>query len=162
MNSIFFGLKRAHHGTLRITRRAFAYVGLTAARFDLMYALRGREHFPQRALRRELGVSAPTVSRMLGSLEELGLVQRQPSTLDRRQRLVLLTDAGRRCVRKAIRLFIHSGCAQLAVDSALCREGWWNWSKCLVAVDRCESTLNALRSAYGDVATLYYRWHPDD
>ena len=40
MNAIFFGLKRAYHGTLRIYRRALANLGLTAARFDLLYAAR--------------------------------------------------------------------------------------------------------------------------
>jgi hypothetical protein len=39
MNAIFFGLKRAYHGTLRITRSALASLGLTAARCDLLYAL---------------------------------------------------------------------------------------------------------------------------
>ena len=39
MHAIFFGLKRAHHGTLRITRRALIALGLTAARFDLLYAV---------------------------------------------------------------------------------------------------------------------------
>jgi DNA-binding MarR family transcriptional regulator len=162
MNSIFFGLKRAHHGVLRVTRRALAHAGLTAARFDLMYVVHERDGIQQRLLRRALGVSAPTVTRMLGSLEELGLLRRVPSTIDRRQRLVLLTEVGRRCIRKAISRLVRSGAAQLAVDSALCANSWWSESACLLATDRCESTLNAFRSAYRDVATLYYRWHPDD
>ena len=35
MNAIFFGLKRAFHGTLRIARPMLTSLGLTAARFDL-------------------------------------------------------------------------------------------------------------------------------
>jgi hypothetical protein len=34
MNAIAFGTKRAFHSFLRVTRRGFASVGLTAARFD--------------------------------------------------------------------------------------------------------------------------------
>jgi DNA-binding MarR family transcriptional regulator len=162
MNAIFFGLKRAHHGVLRITRRALASHGLTAARFDLMYVAHERAGVRQSSLRRALGVSAPTVSRMLVSLEELGFLRRRRSRWDRRQRVVLLTDAGRRCIRKAIRRFIHGGAAQLAVDSALCRTSWYDDTKCFVAMQTCDRFLRAFRRAYRDVATLYFRWHPDD
>ena len=81
MNAIFFGLKRAYHGTLRIYRHALARQGLTAARFDLLYAAREyrRHGVRQSSLRRALGVSAPTVSRMVASLEALGLLRRERS-----------------------------------------------------------------------------------
>jgi hypothetical protein len=66
MHAIFFGLKRAHHGTLCITRSVLAAMGLTAARFDLLYAvMTSREGLAQSALRKLLGVSRATVSRML-------------------------------------------------------------------------------------------------
>jgi DNA-binding MarR family transcriptional regulator len=163
MDSIFFGLKRAHHGVLRITRHSLAKVGLTAARFDLMYAVHARRGLAQRELRRVLGVSAPTVSRMLASLEALGLVQRCLVSGCRRRLWVLLTPAGRRCIRRAIGRFIRSGWASLAVDSALCPTNWHDSAgACLYAKDSCETTLNAFREAYGDFATLHYRWHPDD
>jgi DNA-binding MarR family transcriptional regulator len=164
MNAIFFGLKRAFHGTLRITRRTLARVGLTAARFDLMYAVHedGEQGTFQRDLRDTLGVSAPTVSRMLASLEELGLVRRKPLMGDRRHRLVTLTQTGRRCIRRAIRLFIRSGRIQLAVDSALCPDGWHDEMASLFAMSDCDGMLQRVRDAYGDIAALYYRWHPDD
>ncbi len=104
-----FGLKRAHHGVLRVTRRALAQLGLTAARFDMMYAIQEREGLRQIALCRALGVSGATVSRMLASLEKLGLVTRDTTCTDMRQRFVYLTDAGRRCIRKAIRRFMRWG-----------------------------------------------------
>ena len=102
MNAIFFGLKRAYHGSLRITRRALARLGLTAARFDLLYAVNesGGRRMLQRDLRRALGVSPPTVSRMVDSLEALGWVQRERCCVDGRMRFVRLTEAGRRCIRK--------------------------------------------------------------
>jgi DNA-binding MarR family transcriptional regulator len=163
MDSIFFGLKRAHHGVLRITRRALKDVGLTAARFDLLYAVHRRRGLPQSQLRRVLGVSAPTVSRMLASLEALGLVERRLVSGCRRRLWVLLTSAGLRSIRRAIGRFIRSGWARLAVDSALCPSDWHDIDgACLYTKDACEGTLNAFRSAYGDVATLYYPWHPDD
>jgi hypothetical protein len=29
-------------------------------------------------------------------------------------------------------------------------------------MDDCDSMLRSFRQAYGDVATLYFPWHPDD
>ncbi len=164
MNAIFFGLKRAFHGSLRVYRRALASLGLTAARFDLLYALirSGSQGALQNDVRRALGVSAPTVSRMLGSLEDLGWVRRRRSRADRRMRYVFLTSEGRRRIREAIEIFIRAGHVQLAVDSALCPDRWDDRAACLDAMDACESTLGRLRGAYRDFATLRYRWHPAD
>lgn len=180
VDAIFFGLKRAYHGTLRVTRRMLARIGLTAARFDLMYALphggfRAGKGTLQSLLRRQLGVSRPTISRMLGSLEELGLVTRKPDRLDRRQVFVALTLAGRRLLRKAKRTFMESGYIQLAVDTALGAESssgtsrnrwrtnrWHDDSQCLVERDTLEGLLDKLRYEFGDFARLYYPWHPDD
>jgi DNA-binding MarR family transcriptional regulator len=163
MNQIFFGLKRAHHGVLRITRPALARLGLTPARFDLLYALHGREWgVSQRSLRGILGVSAPTVCRMLASLEKLGLVRRELEYGYRRRRNVRLTEEGLRRIRRAIHRFIRWGWAQLAVNSALCPERWYDEGACFWAMEDCDSTLTGFRRAYGDVATLYFPWHPDD
>ncbi len=80
MHTVFFGLKRAFHGTLRVTRGALATFGLTAARFDMLYIVaKEGSSLTQRRLQRALGVAAATVSRMLRSLEKLGLVERAKS-----------------------------------------------------------------------------------
>jgi DNA-binding MarR family transcriptional regulator len=171
MHQAFFGLKRAFHGTLRIMRAPLAMLGLTAARFDMLYALpRDPENFErgmnQSALRRTLGVSAPTVSRMLASLETLGLVRRERAFFDRRQLVVSLTRAGRALIRKAVHLFIHTGQAQLAVDSAFdpypLGYRWCDEMYCLFEMDNLDGVLRRIRYAFGDVATLYYPWDPDD
>jgi DNA-binding MarR family transcriptional regulator len=162
MNVIFFGLKRAYHGTLRVTRQALARLGLTAARFDLLYIVQKGGEMTQRELRKALGVSGPTVSRMLGSLEELGLIEREVSDLDRRERYVMLTKAGRRCVRKAARLLIHPGHVQLALDGALGGDQWHNAIACEKAKNACDHMLGRLRRAFGDVATFAYPFSNDD
>ncbi len=163
MNAIFFGLKRAYHGTLRVSRRALARRGLTAARFDLLYVVKeaGRRAL-QRDLRRALGVSAPTVSRMVDSLEALGWVERERCVVDRRMRYVRLTREGLRCIRGAIARFVRSGWAQDKVDRALCpgsRRDGWKW---LLRDGRLPRTTAPFCAAYRDRATLYYPWHPDD
>jgi DNA-binding MarR family transcriptional regulator len=164
MNAIFFGLKRAYHGTLRITRSALKRIGLTAARFDLLYALNERGGFSttQSELRQKLGVSPPTVSRMLESLEQLGLVVRRRHVSDGRQRCVNLTPDGRRRIRLAMRRFIGSGHAQLTVDSALGGDRWFDVTHCFVAMGELESFLSRIRHAFRDFATVHYPWHPDD
>ena len=141
MNPVFFGLKRAFHGTLRIGRRTFQALGLTAARFDLLYALTDEGHpretvTHQSELRRMLGVSRPAVSRMLRSLEELGFVRRKRSEADRRQFEVHLTILGRLRIRLAFRRLVRSG-----------------WS--LVAPE-CALGLDDIRIAFRDFATLVY------
>src|SRR5258707_9004153 len=113
MNAIFFGSKRAFHGCLRITRPWFKHLRLTAARFDMLTTIwRHPVRILQSIVRTELGVSAPTVSRMLRSLEVLGLVERTRCPTDRRQLLVTLTAAGIKSIRRATSAFIGSGASQ--------------------------------------------------
>jgi DNA-binding MarR family transcriptional regulator len=156
MNVLFFGLKRAFHGTLRIFRRAFTRLGLTAARFDLLYIVLKEGGLLQRELQRALGVAASTVSRMLGSLEELGLVVREVAEDDGRQRYVMLTKEGRRSVLRAVRSLIHSGAVDLAIDSALSPALWHDPGVRWKARHECLRPLDLLRYAYRDVATPEY------
>jgi DNA-binding MarR family transcriptional regulator len=157
MHLVFFGLKRAFHGTLRVTRSALASLGLTAARFDLLYIVaKEGKLLLQRELQRALGVAASTVSRMLTSLEKLGLVRRGPSEDDLRQRYVELTKAGRRCVFQAARLLIHTGAVEHMVDSALCPDHWYSAAASKVARDEFLRSLDLVRSAYRDIATRNY------
>src|ERR1700678_587761 len=162
MNANFFALKRAFHGTLRITRTSLARLGLTAARFDLLYALpHGFQKFQhgmrQSLLRRELGVSRPTVSRMLASLEQLGLIHRTRAPSDLRQLIVALTRRGGTLIRKAERLFIDSGWAELALAPALdVHEPGGRWCDplhCLFETDKLEGLLQRFRDTFGDIAT---------
>ena len=167
MHAIFFGLKRAHHGTLRVTRDVVGRMGLTAARFDMLYAikLRNRRGILQSALRRTLGVCRATVSRMLASLEELKLVTRKAYGHDRRQRLVELTTLGRWRIAFAHRHLTRSGWAQLVVDSALGGKGsqyhWYVPEACIAVTRLLDGLLDQLRHALFDRAKLHYPWNPD-
>ena len=58
--------------------------------------------------------------------------------------------------------FVRSGWAQLAVDTALGGERWCDGNFCLMQMDTLDGLLRAIRREYRDVASLYYRWHPDD
>jgi DNA-binding MarR family transcriptional regulator len=167
MHAIFFGLKRAHHGALRVARVPLATLGLTAARFDLLYAIRqSRKGIVQSKLRRVLGVCRATVSRMLLSLEELGLVRRRVLLRDRRKRVVELTTQGRKRIARAHRELTRSGWADLAVHTALCGEGstyrWYDEVDCMMATDELDALLGRIRHEFYDHATLDYPWRPED
>ena len=80
MLALVFSLKRAFHKSNAVTRSMLSGFGLTGSRFDMLYVIwmERRRWIFQSDLRRALGVSAATVSRMLKSLKELGLVQSLP------------------------------------------------------------------------------------
>ncbi len=169
MNAITFGAKRTFHGFLRVTRKPLLGMGLTAARFDLLTVLlgSGRSDFKlhgvrQSSLRRELGVTAPVVTRMVRALEGLGLVRRWREELrDRRQMRVALTEAGERCIRWAHKVMIRA--MRRLVCVAICFGKHRNADERLRNMAMLESYLDALRKEFGDGAGLYYRWgHPDD
>jgi DNA-binding MarR family transcriptional regulator len=105
MNSIFFGLKRAYLGTQRGIREPLRKMGLTPARHDMLATLRKFAlqvpPLRQREVRTSLGVSGPTVSRMLKALEKLGLVRREKDPEDRRHRLVRITPSGNAALDRA-------------------------------------------------------------
>jgi DNA-binding MarR family transcriptional regulator len=173
MNAIAFGTKRAFHGFLRVTRKALASFGLTAARFDMLCAiLEGAPpddfdppeppEIPQSELREALGVSAPVVTRMLQSLEAHGLVRRTRCVIDRRTRIVHLTERGLECIREARQSLLRA--VQRLVYQAICgntgrRDPFVRFER----MDGFEGLLRAVRSSFGDEATLHYGWgHPDD
>lgn len=125
MHFVLFGFKRAHQATLRITRPILADYGITPARLDLLQVLRGRElsyiQLLQSGLRSILGVSAPTVSRMLQALERLGHVTRSRDPRDLRQRRVCLTDRARSLLDAVLETHVRSGAILKRVHEALAR-----------------------------------------
>ena len=167
MNTIYFGAKRVFHGFLRITREPFESNEITAARFDLMMAVHKREqakwempHVYQSGLWRALGVTPSVVCRMLQGLEELGLIRREVPKEDRRQRVVILTEKGLRCLREAYRMTVRW------VLRFVCEVvGFGNHRDpdALTRLMLLEDKLDSLRRYTRDQATLYYPWgHPDD
>jgi DNA-binding MarR family transcriptional regulator len=166
MHALFFGLKRAHQASLRICRPMLAKMGLTPARFDLLYALMNRRSGTfQGKLQKTLGVTRATVSRMLGSLEALGLIERRVDDVDRRRKRVSLTTLGRERIVQAHKDLTRSGWAQLAIDSVLGGEGGkepWYRGACLQAMVKLEELLGALRRGFYDTGDLDYPWDPPE
>jgi DNA-binding MarR family transcriptional regulator len=111
----------------------------------------------QSALRRVLGVTGSVVSRMLGSLEKLGLITRKRKERDRRQREIRLTEKGLECIRYAHRALARSSVRLLCLAISLGKP-----VDAFLHMLWFEEYLLAMRREYGDTARLVYPWHPDD
>jgi DNA-binding MarR family transcriptional regulator len=167
MNEIAFGTKRAFHGFLRVSRKLLAAHGLTAARFDLLYALAqearsgGLPYAFQSTIRKRLGVTAPVVSRMTRALESLGWLKRSKWFHDKRQRFIEFTKEGFAAWKVAQRVVLRS--ILRLVYPAICFGQEHDPGVRLVTMDTLEGYLRGLRRHFGDRAMLYFPWgHPDD
>ena len=169
MHAIAFETKRAFHGFLRITRKPFASLGLTAARYDLMTLVLvdkwAEEMSPPRQseLWRALGVTPGVVSRMLRGLEDRGMVTRERphKGRDRRQRFVRLTALGKACLFK-LRRWMQRGLPRVVLQ-LICFGKHHDPNERLEHMQALESYLTVLRKDFGDRSSLYYPWgHPDD
>jgi DNA-binding MarR family transcriptional regulator len=163
MHATFFATKRAFHGILRMTRRPLACFGLTPARFDMLYVMYARmdHRCLQSAIRRALGVTAATVSKMLRSLQALGLVKRQRWSLDGRERMVELTQPGLRLMQAAHDELVASGAAELALDCALAYPKQHVRSACGRATRILDRFLERMRIQFRDSAFLSYKRVPE-
>jgi DNA-binding MarR family transcriptional regulator len=171
MNAHFLGTKRAFHGILRIMRKPLASFGLTAARYDMLRAIFGAipgadadpdDDCPplQSELKERLGVHRSVVSRMLRSLEQLGLVERGPVPGDRRQREVRLTMVGIDRLRQAARCLARASTRLLCI--AICFGKGGDPVERFRHMCAYEDYLDGIRKHFGDTARLLYPWHPDD
>ena len=162
MHHIFFSLKRTHHRALAYSRQLSVPYGLTPARFDMLYAIdRHRDSLLwQSHLRRLLGVTAATISRMVRSLEALGYITRARNDYDRRQINVRITALGSRIFRFVEDLTMISGYVDFIVT---CTFGvlWYADSAISDLLD-FEAFLHRARDRLWDTATLRFAWHPDD
>lgn len=173
MNYYFFAMKRAFHATLRVTRDVAAAFGLTPARSDMLYAIfrapgharpRGRGELTQRELREKLGVSAPTVSRMVRALESLGFVERRRSYRDRRTLDVQLTDFGWRRVRAMFSEIFKWDIFSFALDCALVDSHLLPTNDDVIDGRRYDiyDVTQRIRFAFRDRATLEYPYFDPD
>lgn len=75
---------------------AFKPLGITDATWrTLFYLEQIGSGVSQRRLAEVMGIEGPSLVRLLDNLEAKGLIQRQPSEVDRRSKSVVLTDSAR-------------------------------------------------------------------
>lgn len=71
-----------------------AKLGLTAAQSKVLMALRPDDEVPMRALADRIRLDPSNLTGLIDKLERRGLVQRVPDTVDRRVKVLVLTEEG--------------------------------------------------------------------
>ena len=158
MHALLFSLKRTYWSALLRTRQLALIFGITPARFDMLYAIANHSEFglTQAGLSRILGVSGATVSRMLDSLEELGLVIRIDSRFDRRCNELRLTTEGTERLELVKSALMDSGAMELVVTLifAFC----WTSPSAIQDLLSVDNHFLVVRRNLDDPATLHYPW----
>ncbi len=162
MHPLSFQIKRVHHRVIALGTQVLRKFGLTPARFDLLVIVYTRWEFQKRLydapaqtdLCRLLGVTAPTISRMVRSLEELGIVRRFRNPGDRRTKQVTLTDRGLELLRDAFDHVFAKPRFELAYQSAFGEPS----APLELAVLRLKDNIQKIAKAFGDTSTLSYDW----
>ncbi len=99
-----FNLRRASRALGQVYDAALRPIGLKGTQFSLLTALALLGPVPLSELARELGMDRTSLTRNLRPLLREGYV-REDRGEDRRQRILDLTDAGRRIYREALPLW---------------------------------------------------------
>ena len=116
-----------------------------------------RPGLPQRQLRTILGVSGPTISRMLKSLEKLGFIVRTPHPRHRRRKWVAVTAAGLHRLCRAIEENVDSQFLHWATEEILTPEPG-NHAVGPGAIDLTRTILDRARERLDDIATLWFAY----
>ena len=83
--------------------------GLTRARAELIWLLRGQRGMTQRQLSEALRCTPRNVTGLVDGLEQVGLVKREQHATDRRATVVTLTPNGRRTVARMNAEYARAG-----------------------------------------------------
>jgi MarR family transcriptional regulator, organic hydroperoxide resistance regulator len=103
-DDVGFLLSRASGLVVRATNEALAGDGLRVRQYSvLVLACEAAEGISQRDLAEVLGLDPSQVVLLVDELAAAGLVERRPSPVDRRTKLVAATAAGRTIQRRAAR-----------------------------------------------------------
>ena len=171
MDFLQFTIKRAHLKMVAFGRKLFepnleekreGVEDMTPARFDLLFAIRGarsrRLSLEQRDLRTKLGLSKPTVSKMLTRLEQLGLVRRERCTHDRRQKTVFLTEEGLRRIKAAFHIVFGKGRVRRKVQRMFVgpRRRLARLAKVRRRIYEIYTTVRRVARHFGDATPLLY------
>ena len=161
MHTVFFGIKRVHLRLLTLTRPLLEDAGLTPARFDMLRIISLHQHgIIQRNIRYLLGVSAATVSRMLKSLQVLGLVVRRPYERDRRCVLITITEVGIDSMRRALHATTESRIADAVAAKGVTgnRSARAETPDVRRKVASFEDLLVRMRNVYEDPSPVRHPW----
>jgi len=103
-----YQVRRAQVRAFGSFAQAVGGMGLTPLLFGVLVVIDERPGVSQAEIAESLGADPSTMVRMLDQLEKRAWVKREPSPIDRRSTLPVLTDAGRAILAEALPLVIKS------------------------------------------------------
>src|SRR5581483_252740 len=109
MHAVFFSIRRTDLRCLQLQRKLLFAYSLTPSRYLMLLAISATRGMRQADLPEELGVCAMTVSRMVCSLVEIGMLERTECSDDRRTYDLRLTPAARVILRRIHQDLIEPG-----------------------------------------------------
>ena len=100
-DKIVIALRRISQAIDVWSRQLWQDYGLTSPQLGVLREILAGQNVSPGALASALHLSQPTVTGILGRLEQRGLVRRERSTTDRRSILVVASDEGRQLAERA-------------------------------------------------------------
>ncbi|MFE0700783.1 MarR family winged helix-turn-helix transcriptional regulator [Streptomyces sp. NPDC058872] len=94
--SLLYLLKRTELAVRARLEELLKPAGITALQYTALTVLERHDGISAAQLARDSFVTAQSMADMIRTLESRGLIRREPNSTNRRERLVLLTDPGRR------------------------------------------------------------------
>jgi len=94
MQDFPFLLKRVHFAFRQALDEVFAEYGLTTAQLDVIARVAKCDCAEHRTLLKEMDIASPTLTKLVNSLVDDGLIERQVSPDDARVKILILTDKG--------------------------------------------------------------------
>ncbi|MGW7071756.1 MarR family winged helix-turn-helix transcriptional regulator [Streptomyces sp. NPDC054855] len=94
--SLLYLVKRTELAVRARLEELLKPAGVTALQYTALTVLERRDGISAAQLARDSFVTAQTMADMVRALESRGLIRREPNPANRRERLILLADAGRR------------------------------------------------------------------
>lgn len=96
-----FKIRRAHQIAVGIFAQATAGLNITTSQYGVLHAMAKIEGLDQITLARLIGLDRSTTSMVLDLLEQRGTVERVQDDVDRRRRVLHITEAGRELFERA-------------------------------------------------------------
>ncbi|MER5484341.1 MarR family transcriptional regulator [Streptomyces sp. NPDC002812] len=94
--SLLYLVKRTELAVRARLEELLKPAGITALQYTALTVLERHEGISAAQLARDSFVTAQSMADMVRALESHGLIRREPNPANRRERLILLADAGRR------------------------------------------------------------------
>jgi len=97
-----YALSRSYRKYFQLLRKELSHYDLTPPQFGLLVSLREKDGLSQVKLGNILEVDRTTLTGILDRLEKNNFIMRKADPLDRRSKLIYLTERGRDCQEKVI------------------------------------------------------------